>query len=170
MPSANSSFRQRLLAGKIERRRMPLVLAGAGVHQDRVMRGSDHESLVGNDHHSQRLVENLRLHGGQVTSEYGLVIGREEVLRPPPRAFAFNYRIDGDITDPDLPHFCFPRNCRASIVGANRPFNLEAERIRFKRRPTAKPARHPCYRPQPSREYATLALRHSASEEPRVDR
>src|SRR5258705_12138975 len=93
-----------LLAGKIERRRMTLVLAGAGIHQDRVMRCADHESLIGDHHHSQRLVEHLRLHRRQVTLEDGLVIGREEVLRPPPRAFALNHGVDGDVPDPDLPH------------------------------------------------------------------
>ena len=97
-----------LLARKIERRRMTLVLAGAGVHQDRVMRRPDHEGLIGYHHHSQRRIEHLRLHRGQVTLEDGLVIGREEVLRPPPRAFAFNHRVDGDVADPDLPHPCFP--------------------------------------------------------------
>jgi hypothetical protein len=89
---------------------MALVLAGAGVHQDRVTRRSDHEGLVGDDHHAQHLVEHLRRHHGQVTFEYGLVIGREEVLRPPPRAFALDHRVDGDVTDPDLSlsHCCFP--------------------------------------------------------------
>jgi len=40
--------------------------------------------------------------------EYGLVIGREEVLRPPPRAFAFNHGVDGDVADPELPHSSSP--------------------------------------------------------------
>src|SRR5438128_12188515 len=73
-----------LLARKIERRRMTLVLAGAGIHQDGVVRRPDDESLVGDDHHSPRLVEHLWLHHRQVTLEDGLIIGREEVLRPPP--------------------------------------------------------------------------------------
>ena len=97
-----------LLARKIEWRRMTLVLAGAGVHQDGVMRRPDHEGLVGYHHHSQRGIEHLRLHRGQVTLEDGLVIGREEVLRPPPRAFTLNHRVDGDVADPELPHPCFP--------------------------------------------------------------
>jgi len=37
-----------------------------------------------------------------VALEYGLVIGREKVLRAPPRAFALDYRVDGDVADPDL--------------------------------------------------------------------
>ena len=40
--------------------------------------------------------------------EYGLVVGREEVLRPPPRAFALDHRVDGDVADPELSHSCLP--------------------------------------------------------------
>src|SRR5665213_3826444 len=97
-----------LLAGKIERRRMALVLAGAGVDQDDMMRRAHHEGLVGDDDHAQRRVEEFRLHRGQMMLEDGLVIGREEVLRPPPWALALDHRVDGDVADPDLPHFCFP--------------------------------------------------------------
>src|SRR6187401_1717580 len=93
-----------LLAGKIERWGMTLVLAGAGVHQDGVMRRVDHERLVGDHHHSQRLVEHLRLHRRQVTLEDGIIIGREEILRPPPRPFALDHRVNGDVPDPDLSH------------------------------------------------------------------
>src|SRR5471030_2345144 len=89
---------------------MALVLAGAGVDQDDVMRRSDYEGLVRNDHLSQRRVENLRLHRGQMTVEYRSIVHREEILRPPPRPFALDHRIDGDVADPDLPHFRFPRN------------------------------------------------------------
>jgi hypothetical protein len=39
-----------------------LSFAGAGIHQDRITRRADHESLVGDHHHSKRLVEHLRLH------------------------------------------------------------------------------------------------------------
>src|ERR1700754_4036791 len=37
--------------------------------------------------------------------ENRLVIGREEILRPPPRALAFDHRVDGDIADTELFHF-----------------------------------------------------------------
>ena len=57
-----------LLAGKIEWRRMALVLAGAGVHQDGMARRPDHEGLVGDDDHAQRRVEHFRLHRRQMTS------------------------------------------------------------------------------------------------------
>jgi hypothetical protein len=41
--------------------------------------------------------------------EDGLVIiGREKILRPPPRALAFNHRVDGDVADPELFHFLRP--------------------------------------------------------------
>ena len=94
-----------LLARKIERRRMALVLTGTGVDQDGVARRADHEGLVGDDHHAERGVEHLRLHAGQMMLENGIVIGREEILRPPPRPLALDYRVDGDVADPDLLHF-----------------------------------------------------------------
>src|SRR5207237_7804286 len=60
-----------------------------------------------------------------------LVIGREEVLRPPPWPLALDHRIDGDVADPELLHGCFPdfmkqRIGRAAAVqvggGADRIF------------------------------------------------
>jgi hypothetical protein len=83
---------------------MALVLAGAGVDQDGMARGADHEGLVGDDHQSQRCVVHLRLHGRQMMPEDGVVIGREKVLRPPPRPFALDHRVDGDVADPELLH------------------------------------------------------------------
>src|SRR6267378_4468800 len=94
-----------LLARKIERRRMTLVLAGAGVDQDGVARRPNHKGLIGDDYHAQRRVEHLRLHRRQMLLEDRLVIGRKEVLRPPPWAFAFNHRVDGDVANPELFHF-----------------------------------------------------------------
>src|SRR6267154_2395479 len=41
----------------------------------------------------------------QMLLEDRLVIGRKEVLRPPPWAFAFNHRVDGDVANPELFHF-----------------------------------------------------------------
>src|SRR5260370_27566447 len=96
-----------LLARKIERRWMALVLDGTGVDQDGVARRADHEGLVGDDHHAERGVEHLRLHAGQMMLENGLVKGREEILRPPPRPLALDHRVDGDVADPDLLHFSF---------------------------------------------------------------
>lgn len=113
-----------LLAGKIERRRMALVLAGARVHQDGMARRPHHERLVGDDHHAQRRIEDLRRHRGQVMPEDGLVVGRKEVLRPPPRSVAFDHRVDGDVADPQLLHSLSPwlvggkRNGRLAAVQA----------------------------------------------------
>src|SRR5216683_4572160 len=114
-----------LLAGKIERRRMTLVLAGAGVDQDGVARRPNHKGLIGDDYHAQRRVEHLRLHRRQMLLEDRLVIGRKEVLRPPPWAFAFNHRVDGDVADPELLHLLvFPE-----IAGApyGPPSTVQAE-------------------------------------------
>jgi hypothetical protein len=83
---------------------MTLVLAGAGVDQDGVARCPHHEGLVGNHQHPERGVEHLRLHARQMTLEDGVVIGREEILRPPPRALALDHRVDGDVADPDPLH------------------------------------------------------------------
>src|SRR6476620_6672334 len=93
-----------LLAGKIERRRMALVLAGAGVDQDRVARRANDEGLVGDHHFARGRVEELRLHLRQMMIEYGIVIGREKILRTSPRPLALDHRIDGDVADPDLLH------------------------------------------------------------------
>jgi hypothetical protein len=73
------------LAGKIERRRMALVLAGAGIDQNGVARRADDKGLIGDHHQAQACVEHLGLHGGKVMLEDGVVIDREEILRPSPR-------------------------------------------------------------------------------------
>src|SRR4029079_10080770 len=96
-----------LLAGKIDRRRMALVLAAAGVSQDRVARSANDEGLVGDHHFSRGRVEELRLHLRQMMIEYGSVIGREKILRTSPRPLALDHRIDRDIADPDLLHVGF---------------------------------------------------------------
>jgi hypothetical protein len=86
---------------------MALVLAGAGVDQDRVARRADHEGLIGDDHHAERAVEHFRLHVRQMMLEHRFVIGRKEILRPAPGPFALDHRVDGDVADPDLLHGCF---------------------------------------------------------------
>jgi hypothetical protein len=74
-----------LLAGKIERRRVALVLAGTGIDQDGVARRADDKRLIGDHHQPQRRVEHFGLHAGEVMLEDGIVISREEILRPTPR-------------------------------------------------------------------------------------
>src|ERR1700751_1900221 len=111
-----------LLAGEIERRRMPLVLACAGVDQDRVARGTNHEGLIGDQHHAERGIEDLRLHGLQMLPEDSGIIGREETLRPSPRTFALDPRIDGDVPEPDLLHWRPPASFSASVTGARISF------------------------------------------------
>ena len=84
-----------------------------------------HEGLVGDIHHAERGVIELRLHAGQMMLEDGIVIGGKEILRPPPRPLALDYRIDGDVADPDLfhrlPHFW------ESVTGALRSFKRRAD-------------------------------------------
>jgi hypothetical protein len=36
--------------------------------------------------------------------EHRLVIGREKILRPPPRPLALDHRVDCDVADPELLH------------------------------------------------------------------
>ena len=83
---------------------MALVLAGAGIDQDGVARRADDEGLVGDHDHPQRGVEHLGLHAGQVMLEDGVIIGRKEILRPPPWPLPLDDSIDGDIADPELLH------------------------------------------------------------------
>jgi hypothetical protein len=83
---------------------MALVLAGAGIDQDGVARRADHKSLIGDHHHPKRRVEHLGLHAGEMMLEHLLIIGREEILRPPPWPRALDHRVDGDIADPELLH------------------------------------------------------------------
>ena len=96
---------------------MALVLAGAGVDQDGVARRADHKGLVGDHHHPERGVEHLRLHAGQMMPENGLVIGRKEILRPPPRPLPLDDRVDGDVADPELLHGRFAPLFRGSVTG-----------------------------------------------------
>ncbi len=52
--------------------------------------------------------------------EDGIVIGREKILRPPPRAFALDHSINGDVADPDLLHrFGSVAICSSSAISAS---------------------------------------------------
>src|SRR5579872_6552490 len=99
---------------------MTLVLAGAGIDQNRVSGAAHHEGLVGDDDLAQGLVPRLRLHRGQMTAESRLVIGRKEILRTPPGSLAFDHRIDGDLADPDLPHAARPIVSKTTVAVAAR--------------------------------------------------
>src|SRR4051812_31690685 len=56
--------------------------------------------------------------------EYGLVIGRKEILRPAPRTFALDHRVDGDIADPELLHVVSLPFLRDSVAGEDWRFKL----------------------------------------------
>src|SRR6185437_9621840 len=117
-----------LLAREIERRRMTLVLAGAGVDQDGVAWRAHHEGLVGDEHLAGGGVEDLRLHAGQMMLEHSIVIGGKEVLRPAPRPLAFDHRIDGDIADPKLLHDFLPP---LSGKRSGSPTSIQATRLQL---------------------------------------
>ncbi len=99
---------------------MAFVFPRAGVHQDGVVRRAYHEGLVRDEHHPRRGVEHLRLHHGQMPLEGGLVVGRKEILRPPPRPLAFDHRIDGDVADADLSALLLPPRVERHSVTSTR--------------------------------------------------
>ena len=88
------------LLRKIHRRRVALVLAGAGIDQDGVLRRAHHEGLVGDDHPPGRRVEHHRVQRCQVLRPDRLVIGREHLGRPAPGAVALDDAGDADVADP----------------------------------------------------------------------
>jgi len=97
-PSSQGCF------GKIHRRGVALVLAGAGVDQDGVVRCADNEGLVG-DHHSVRCgVVNHRVQGREVGAADLRRIGGEHRLGRAPGAVAFDDGRDRDVTNPGLLH------------------------------------------------------------------
>ena len=83
---------------------MALVLPRAGIDQDGVARRADGKGLISDHHQSQRRVEHLRLHAGEMMPEHRLIVGREEILRPTPRPLPFDDSVDGDVADPELLH------------------------------------------------------------------
>src|SRR5690606_18358747 len=84
-----------LLAGKVERWRVPLVLAGACIDEYRVPRRSHHEGLIRHHHHAGCGVKRLRLHRRQMTLEDGPVERPKKVLGTSPRPLALDHRVDG---------------------------------------------------------------------------
>src|SRR3546814_20013614 len=101
-----------LLAGKVERRRMSLVLACAGVDQHGVPRRAHHESLVGHHHLAGRGVEDLRLHRRHIPLEGPPFQSREYVLRPPPLPVPLHHRLPNTLLSaiivPLFFYFSFP--------------------------------------------------------------
>ncbi len=96
------------LLREVERRRVALVLAGAGVHQDRMMRRAHHEGLVGDHHAVRRAVEHEIRHLCEVPVGDFPVVFREEILRPTPRAIALDDAGDRRVADLDLFHSFVP--------------------------------------------------------------
>jgi hypothetical protein len=84
---------------KIHRRRIALVLPGAGVDQDCPLAGAHHEGLVGDHQPAGRGIENERLELREMALADHGVIGREHVLRPAPRPVALDDAGDGDVAN-----------------------------------------------------------------------
>jgi len=92
---------------KIHRRRIALVLTGAGVDQDGVLGRAHHIGLIGDDHLAGHRVEYFLVERREMApADFGIV-GREHLLRLPPRPVAFDDAGDGDVADGELSH-CAP--------------------------------------------------------------
>ena len=87
------------LLREIHRRGIALILAGAGVDQDRVMRRAHHEGLVGDDHHPRRRIEHHRIQRIQMLGSHHRIIGREHVGGFAPGAIALDNAGDRHVAD-----------------------------------------------------------------------
>jgi len=66
--------------------------------------------------------------------EDGIVISREEILRPSPRPLPLDHRVDGDVADPELLHGWFAPHFLKSLAAS--PDLHKSSAARF--------AKHPC--------------------------
>ena len=85
--------------GEVVRRRIALVLAGAGVDEDRVFRRSHEEGLVGDDHLAARRIEHGGIELGEMPASKLRVVSREHRLGRAPRAVALDEARDDDVAD-----------------------------------------------------------------------
>src|SRR5271170_3400862 len=87
------------LLWEVHRRRIALVLAGAGVDQDRVLGRSQDVGLISDYHAPGRRIENLRIEFCEMASASIRVIDGEHVLWPPPRPVSFDDARNSDVAD-----------------------------------------------------------------------
>jgi len=117
------------LTGKIERRRMALVFACAGIDQNGVARRADDKGLIGDHHRAQACVEHLGLRAGEVMPEHRLIVSREEILRPSPRPLALDDSVDGNVADPELLHGWFAPHFLRSVAASHNLHKSSAARL-----------------------------------------
>ena len=89
---------------EVHRRGIALVLAGAGVDEDRVPGRAHDEGLVGDHHLAGGLIEHPRLKLGDVPLAELRVVVREHVLRPAPRPVALDDARDRHVSDRQAAH------------------------------------------------------------------
>ena len=89
---------------EVHRRGVALVLAGAGVDEDRVLGRAHDEGLVGDHHLAGGLIEHPRLELGDVPLAELRVVVREHVLRPAPRPVALDDARDRHVSDRQAAH------------------------------------------------------------------
>ena len=78
---------------------MALVLAGAGVDQDRVLGRAHDKGLVGDVHPAGHGIEHHGVQFGEVPAANRRIVSREHVLRFPPWSVPFDDAGDGDVAD-----------------------------------------------------------------------
>src|ERR1700730_15213780 len=103
-PGITESVEPRLL-WEVHRRRIALVLAGAGVHQDRSLRRAHDVCLVGDHQASRGRIKHLRIEFGKISPSGVRVIGGKHVLWPPPWSVPLDDAGDGDVADLKGAHF-----------------------------------------------------------------
>src|SRR6202011_5250368 len=141
------------LLWEVERRRITLVLAGAGVDQNGVLGRAHQEGLIGDHHAAGGPVEHLGVHGREMALADLGIVADEHVLRLPPRPVPFDEAGDGDVADGELFH---DAPCPMSFVGRNSEAYsavCKCSMLRGPRRPAAKYATllRPTQPPPPSR-------------------
>src|SRR5215475_8151064 len=117
------SVQPRLL-WEVHRRCIALVLPGAGVHQNRMFRGSHHIGLIGDHQPAGDRIEHLGIEFGEMPPSGVRVIGRKHVLGPPPWPVPLDDAGDGNIADVKLAH---PRSPPVSPSLPRKPERLGFE-------------------------------------------
>jgi hypothetical protein len=96
------------LLGEVIGSRIALVLARAGVDQNRVPGRAHEERLVGDHHAAAHGIEHDGVEFSQAPAPYLGIIGREHDLGRAPRTVALNEAGDGDLADFERFHAGLP--------------------------------------------------------------
>ncbi len=97
-PFGMEAVEPRLLR-KIHRRWIAFVLAGAGIDQDGVLRRAHDKGLVGDDHFPGCRIEYFLVQRSEMPLANLGIVGREHVLRLPPRSIALDDAGNSDVAN-----------------------------------------------------------------------